>query len=342
MAKVITQIAGLDVAAKYDIAGNNIVNTYATLADLNAAKVSAVEFMGSVAYASLPTNLTADDKGHLYNVTDAFGINSSGTIVSPSTSGATVYDAGTNLLWTGTGWDVYGSAQMTVDTAFSTTSTAPLQNKVITAAINNITGGVTVVGHAATATNIDVAPSMSYTIATASANGQITVTVGDKTSTAIDIGKVKDAFNADSAVDSTYATKIGTSTTHPAIGNATRPVYIDGTGAVALCTSYADATVKEAGKATNDSEGNSIVDTYATKAELEEKQSTIEGAASSVVDADLTANKVLISNSNGKIATSTMNSSDLGKLTLTDNGTDTLTLSSFAGDSLSFTYITVE
>lgn len=42
--------------------------------------------------------------------------------------------------------------------------------------------------------------------------------------------------NADSATDATYSTKIGSSSSHPAIGSAMQPVYVDSDGAVQPCT----------------------------------------------------------------------------------------------------------
>ena len=47
-----------------------------------------------------------------------------------------------------------------------------------------------------------------------------------------------------------------------ATGNSTQPVYIDADGKAQVCTTYANATVAVAGKATNDSDGNAINTTY--------------------------------------------------------------------------------
>lgn len=62
---------------------------YAKKSDIS----SAYKFEGSVAFATLPSNLGADDKGKVYNVTDAFK------------DGDKTYPAGTNVAWTGTAWD---------------------------------------------------------------------------------------------------------------------------------------------------------------------------------------------------------------------------------------------
>ena len=64
-----------------------------------------------------------------------------------------------------------------------------------------------------------------------------------------------------------YASKIGTDTSHPSIGDSTTPVYVNANGEITACTPYADATVL---KASQDGAGNNIASTYATKQELED------------------------------------------------------------------------
>ena len=44
------------------------------------------------------------------------------------------------------------------------------------------------------------------------------------------INALGDAYTHSSSVDATYATKIGTSSSHPAIGSATTPIYINSDG----------------------------------------------------------------------------------------------------------------
>ena len=77
-----TTAVGADKIAKIDL------TPYAKKTDI----ASAYSFEGSVAFADLPA-LTVDDKGKVYNVTDAFK------------DGNKVYPAGTNVAWTGSEWD---------------------------------------------------------------------------------------------------------------------------------------------------------------------------------------------------------------------------------------------
>lgn len=58
--------------------------------------------------------------------------------------------------------------------------------------------------------------------------------------------------------------------------------------------------------------------------EIDNKQATIEGAASTVTDENLTPGKVLISNANGKIAVSNVDSTDFGLLTYLDGVTENI------------------
>lgn len=57
-----------------------------------------------------------------------------------------------------------------------------------------------------------------------------------------------------------------------------------------------------------------IVPTNALKAQLDAKQATITGGASTITGSNLTSNRVLISNSSGKVAVSAVTSTELGYL----------------------------
>lgn len=339
--KYLLRVAGMPIGATYDNAGNLITGTYATIAQLTSAITSAVHFKGSATYATL-ASLTASQKvvGDLYNVSNDFSINTSGAIGAPGASNATDYDAGTNVIWTADGWDAYGSSQIDVDSSWSTTSTSPLQNSTITTWRNSAfeSTDYTTVKTATTATNLLNKPSLSFTpAANASTDATLTVTAGGKTSDAVTIGKVKSAFAADSATsatNSTYATKIGTDANdgHPAIGSSTQPVYVNSNGVVTACTSYANASVASAASATNATYATKIgsssahpgIGSSTTPVYVDSDgvitacgttfQAEVTGAGSSVVSSDLTANKVVISDGNGKIAASAMGSSDLRKI----------------------------
>ena len=52
----------------------------------------------------------------------------------------------------------------------------------------------------------------------------------------------KTVANANSSTNSTYASKIGTSNTHPAIGDSTTPVYVNSSGTVTAAGKYAGGT----------------------------------------------------------------------------------------------------
>lgn len=57
-------------------------------------------------------------------------------------------------------------------------------------------------------------------------------------------------INASTATNATYATKIGSSTSHPAIGSNVRPIYIDANGDIQVAIAYASANVGSAAKLT--------------------------------------------------------------------------------------------
>ena len=54
--------------------------------------------------------------------------------------------------------------------------------------------------------------------------------------------------NAATATNASYATKIGTSSSHPGIGSATQPVYVDSDGNIIAGTAYSNASVANATK----------------------------------------------------------------------------------------------
>lgn len=83
-----TALAITEKAVNIDLSG------YAKKADIS----SAYKAMGSVSFANLPKNLAVDNKGEVYNVTDAFK-------TDVGTASEKVWPAGTNVLWTGTEWD---------------------------------------------------------------------------------------------------------------------------------------------------------------------------------------------------------------------------------------------
>lgn len=95
---------------------------------------SAYKAMGSKKFAELPTDLDEANKGEVYNVTDAFK------------DGDKVYPAGTNVLWTGSGWDPLAgltdlSAYAKTETV--TTELAKKQNNLSEAQLAAADSGIT-------------------------------------------------------------------------------------------------------------------------------------------------------------------------------------------------------
>ncbi len=96
-------------------------------------------------------------------------------------------------------------------------------------------------------------------------------------------------------------------------GNGDKPVWwIKATGTSG--TTYNLNNMPLATKATQDGNGNNIVNTYATKTALDTKQATVTGAATTITGSNLTANRALISNGSGKVAVSAVTSTELGYL----------------------------
>lgn len=95
---------------------------------------SAYKAMGSKKFAELPSGLGVDNKGEVYNVTDAFK------------DGDKIYPAGTNVLWTGTEWDPLAgltdlSAYAKTETV--TTELAKKQNNLSEAQLAAADSGIT-------------------------------------------------------------------------------------------------------------------------------------------------------------------------------------------------------
>lgn len=117
-------IAADDKSVNIDLSG------YAKKTDIS----SAYKAMGSKKFAELPAGLGADNKGEVYNVTDAFK------------DGDKVYPAGTNVLWTGTEWDPL--AGLTDLSAYAKTETvtaelAKKQNNLSTEQLAAVDSGIT-------------------------------------------------------------------------------------------------------------------------------------------------------------------------------------------------------
>ena len=100
--------------------------------------------------------------------------------------------------------------------------------------------------------------------------------------------------NANTAVTHTAST---------AAGSATVPVYVNASGVATAITSYSGkaATAGTADKATSDGNGNNIVNTYATKAQLNALDSTSSGTGAVVTAVSQTDGKVSVTKGNVQI-----------------------------------------
>jgi hypothetical protein len=96
---------------------------------------------------------------------------------------------------------------------------------------------------------------LSYTFAQIladEASGTFTIGAEEVTNLSTFVTNMKSAINsylssksvasAANATNSTYASKIGTSNTHPSVGNTTTPVYVNSNGTVTACNKYAGGT----------------------------------------------------------------------------------------------------
>ena len=168
---------GTAAKATADAKGNNIVNTYATKAEVAALPKSMVIKGTLDATHALPTSGMTEG--------DTYIVGSKGT---------------------------YNSIACKVGDFFVRTSNSWLripagdeweynENTIKAIKVNNA-GHADTAGTATSAgiaTSLDSNPSGTFTAATASADASLTITAGGKTSSKITIGKVKSAFTADSA-----------------------------------------------------------------------------------------------------------------------------------------------
>lgn len=141
-----TKLGGIDEGAQVNVIDTVKVDGSALAVDGKAVNIdlsgyakksdisSAYKFEGSVAFAALPSNLGADDKGKVYNVTDAF------------VDGIKTYPAGTNVAWTGTSWDPlagYTDFSIYAEKTDVTTELAKKQNNLSEAQLAAANSGIT-------------------------------------------------------------------------------------------------------------------------------------------------------------------------------------------------------
>lgn len=87
-------------------------------------------YRATISFAQIPTS--GMKKGWMYDINEDF------TTDNRFEEGAGKFvKAGSNIAWNGSKWDVLAMGGMIVDTAISSTSTNPVQNKVINTALSN-------------------------------------------------------------------------------------------------------------------------------------------------------------------------------------------------------------
>jgi cytoskeletal protein CcmA (bactofilin family) len=168
--------------------------------------------------------------------------------------------------------------------------------------------------------NIDTASIDTANITTLAVSGNGTVT-GNLT--------VSGSINATVSGNSTTADSLSTERTITLDGDVSGAVNFDGSANVTLTTTIAD-----------DSHNHTIANVDGLQTALDAKQATITGAATTIDDADLTADRAVISDASGKVAVSSVTSTELGRLsgvssaiqTQLDAKLDSVDLSSYTGD----------
>ena len=168
--------------------------------------------------------------------------------------------------------------------------------------------------------NIDTAAIDTANIGTLAVSGNGTVT-GDLT--------VTGDINATVVGTASTADALTTTRTITLDGDVSGAVNFDGSTNVTLTTTIAD-----------DSHNHTIANVDGLQTALDAKQATITGAATTIDDTDLTIDKALISDASGKVAVSSVSSTELGHLsgvssaiqTQLDAKLSSVDLSSYTGD----------
>jgi len=142
--------------------------------------------------------------------------------------------------------------------------------------------------------NIDTASIDTANVGTLAVSGNGTVT-GDLT--------VTGDINATVVGTASQANTLTTARTISLAGDVAGAANFDGSSNVTITTVIAD-----------DSHNHTIANVDGLQAALDAKQATITGAATTIDDTDLTIDKALISDASGKVAVSSVSSTELGHL----------------------------
>lgn len=137
--------------------------------------------------------------------------------------------------------------------------------------------------------NLDLIDSSIKTVSDAATTASSTATAAQSTATA-----------AQSAADAAQSTATAAGTAAAAAASA---------ATAAQSTADSKAAIDDTAAAATTTYSSNKIET-----ELDTKQDTITGAATTIVDSNLTTNRALISNSTGKVETSSITSTQLGYL----------------------------
>ena len=197
---------------------------------------SVVTYRGTVDnFSSLPTGLTSDNTGDMYNIKNAGGTDSSGNEIK----------AGDNVVWNGSGWDDQSGH---VDLSDYYTK-EEIGKSVLSIVANDDT--LTFIHRDATKDSLTINNVGHATKASQDGNGNnIATTYETKASHASDINSINNTINTKCLSSLTVTDASITATT------------VDGTTSTATVNNIDHATT-----ATNDANGNNIADTYETKAD---------------------------------------------------------------------------
>lgn len=205
---------------------------------------SVVTYRGTVdSFTSLPTGLTSDNTGDMYNIKNAGGTDSSGNEIK----------AGDNVVWNGSGWDDQSGH---VDLSDYYTK-EEIGKSVLSVVANNDT--LTFIHRDATKDSLTINNVGHATKASQDGNGNnIVTTYETQASHASDINSINNTINTKCLSSLTVTDASITATT------------VDGTKSTVTVNNVAHA-----GKASQDDKGQAIDTTYATKLEVKSKENNI-------------------------------------------------------------------
>lgn len=280
------------------------------------------------------SQITSDGTGHVTGATDR-------TITIPSTA-ATTSAAGLMSASDKSKLDgiASGANKITVDSSLSSSSTNPVQNKVVNTALSTklplsggtVTGGLTVASTNSADTNgLFVCRSGSigseYVRHYVDDQSYHMVYTNDEVSNKVSFEMTaNDSENSDGTNASTSNVTFTNSGNKSTVTANTFVGSLSGNATTA--SSAAKLTGLTASRAlVSDSSGNATVSavtstelgyldgvTSNVQTQLNAKQATISGGASTIASSNLTASRALVSNSSGKVAVSAVTSTELGYL----------------------------